>query len=55
MTAAGVTALSYIRDCLAISYLPDSDLVKSQALGSVPSADAEFRFICLISSSERCR
>lgn len=35
MVMAGVTALAYIY------YLPDGDLVKSQAVGLVPSADAD--------------
>lgn len=55
MVMAGVTALAYIGDRLAEDYPPNSNLVKSQATGSVPSADAGFRFICLISSSEKCR
>lgn len=55
MVMAAVTALAYVSDCLAGDYLPNSDLVKSQALGSVPRADADVRFICPISSSEKCR
>lgn len=37
MVMAGVTALAYIGDRLAEDYPPNSDLVKSQATGSVPS------------------
>lgn len=47
------TSLAYKRDCLADHYLPNSDLVKLHALGSDLGADAHFRFVCLISSSEK--